>query len=329
MPQRPRIVVTRRPPADVLGPLHAMGDVWMWDEDSIMPRDRLLAEVGTADGVYAMLTETIDEHFLDAASRTRVISNMAVGVDNVDLAACTRRGIPVGHTPNVLTETTADTAFGLLLMTARRFSEGVDFVREGGWTTWDPELLLGRDVHSSTLGVVGMGRIGIAIARRAIGFNMRVLYHSRSRHLEAEREFGAEYRSLGDLLAESDHVILSLALTKDTHHLIDAAAFAAMKPTAVLINVSRGPTVDADALVDALRTGEIAAAGLDVTDPEPIPLDDPLLGLPNCVVIPHLGSSSLATRAAMAQLAVENLVAGLDGKRLPACANPEVYGGRP
>ncbi len=326
MPDPPRVIITRRPPADVLPHFEGSADVWMWPEDEVIPRDRLLAEVATADGLYSMLTEAIDAELLDAAPNLRIVSNMAVGVDNIDVAECTKRGIPVGHTPDVLTETTADTAFGLLLMTARRFSEGVDYVKAGKWQTWDPELLLGRDVHSSTLGIIGLGRIGRAIARRGRGFDMQVLYHSRSRHPDAEADIGVVYRDLDALLAESDHVIVSIALSEATHHMIDAAALSRMKPTAVLVNVSRGPTVDPNALLAALRAGTIAAAGLDVTEPEPIPGDHPLLSLPNCVVIPHLGSSSLATREAMATLAARNLVAGLAGEPLPACVNPEVYG---
>lgn len=325
----PKIVVSRRPPGDVLDRLEDVGEVWLWPEDRVVPRDILLERLSDAVGYYAMLTETIDAELLDAGFRLRVISNMAVGVDNVDLAECTRRGIPVGHTPGVLTETTADTGFGLLLMVARRFSEGIDYVREGEWKRWDPELLMGSDVHSSTLGIIGLGRIGAAVARRGRGFGMRVLYHSRSRKRDAEDELGIEYRTLEQVLADSDHVVLTVALTEETTRLIDAAALEAMKPTATLVNISRGPVVDHDALVAALRDGTIAAAGLDVTDPEPIPEDHPLLSLTNCVVLPHLGSSSRATREAMASLAADNLIAGLKGERLPACANPEVYDRRP
>ena len=299
--------------------------MWLWPEDRAVPRERLLTELAGAEGLYSMLTEVIDVALLDAAPGLRVVSNMAVGVDNVDLDGCTRRDIPVGHTPDVLTETTADTAFGLLLMAARRLVEGVDYVRAGEWQLWDPELLWGSEVHSSTLGIIGLGRIGRAVARRGSGFGMRVLYHSRSRDLNAESDLGVEYRDLDDVLAESDHVVVSVALTESTRHLIDARALAMMKPTATLVNISRGATVDPDALTAALRAGTIGAAGLDVTDPEPIPADHPLLSLPNCVVIPHLGSSSRATREAMASLAADNLIAGLAGKRLPACANPRVY----
>ena len=321
----PRVVVSRLPLGDALQRLRSVADVWLWREDSAIPRELLLSEVTEADGLYVMLTEAVDVELLDRAPGLQVVSNMAVGVDNVDLAECTRRNIPVGHTPDVLTETTADTAFGLLLMASRRLAEGVALVEAGEWGPWDPRLLLGSDVHSSTLGIIGLGRIGRAIAKRASGFGMNVLYNSRTRRMETESDLGVEYRTLDDLLVESDHVIVAAALTDVTHHLIDARAFGLMKSTATLINISRGAMIDPDALEEALRGGLIAAAGLDVTDPEPMPADHPLVALANCVVIPHLGSSSRSTREAMASLAADNLIAGLAGERLPACVNPEVY----
>ncbi|MBT8166474.1 MAG: D-glycerate dehydrogenase, partial [Acidimicrobiia bacterium] len=232
----------------------------------------------------------------------------------------------VGHTPDVLNETTADTAFALLMAATRRLGEGRDYVRAGEWQRWEPELLLGHDVHGSTLGIIGLGRVGQAIARRGLGFGMRVLYTARRRRPEAEASLGVVYRDLDGLLAESDHVVVATPLTPETTHLIDAAALGRMKPTATLVNISRGGTVDSDALAVALQSGEIAAAGLDVTDPEPIPAGHPLVGLANCFIVPHLGSSSRATRDAMADLAAANLLAGLTGERLPECANPEVYG---
>jgi lactate dehydrogenase-like 2-hydroxyacid dehydrogenase len=319
-----RIVVTRVPPGLVREDLAAAGELWAWEEDRAIPRPVLLEQVATADGLYCMLTEAVDGELLAAAPRLRVVSNMAVGVDNVDLAACTGRGIPVGHTPEVLTETTADTVFALLLAAARRVVEGAAYVRAGRWGPWDPGLLLGAEVHGSTLGIVGLGRIGKAVARRARGFGMRVLYTGRTRNLSAERDLPAEYLPLPELLAAADHVVVQTPLTPETRHLIDAAALARMKPTATLVNAARGGLVDPAALYAALTDRVIAAAGLDVTEPEPIAPDDPLLSLPNCVILPHLGSASRRTREAMAALAVENLLAGLRGEPLPALANPQI-----
>jgi lactate dehydrogenase-like 2-hydroxyacid dehydrogenase len=322
---KPKAIVTRRPPGPALATIEQAADVWVWDENLPIPRRELLARVGTTAGLYCMLTDTIDEELLRAAPELRVVSTMSVGVDHIDLGACTARGIPVGHTPDVLNETTADTAFALLMAAARRLGEGRDYVRAGEWQRWEPDLLLGHDVHGSTLGIVGLGRVGRAIARRGLGFGMRVLYAGRRRRPEAEAELGVMFRAFDDLLAESDHVVVATPLTAETAHLIDRAALARMKPSATLVNISRGGTVDSVALLEALRAGEIAAAGLDVTDPEPIPADHPLVGLPNCFIVPHLGSSSRDTREAMAELAAVNLLAGLRDERLSACANPGVY----
>ena len=290
-----------------------------------MPRELLLDAVKGVDGALVMLTDRIDREFLDAGPGLRVISQMAVGVDNIDLSACTRRGIPVGHTPDVLTETTADMAWALLGAAARRIPEGRDYVLGGRWLQWDPDLLLGSDLWGATLGIVGMGRIGAAVARRASGFSMRVVYTSRSPKPDVEERTAAAYQDLGDLLAGADHVVITASYTPETHHLIDAEALAMMKESAVLVNIARGPLVDPDALYRALRSGVIGAAALDVTDPEPIPADHPLLGLRNCLVVPHLGSASRNTRLAMATRAAENLAAGLRGDQVPWCANPEVY----
>ena len=319
-----RVIVTRPINPRAAGLLSEHG-VWTWPENRTMPRELLLERVIEAEGALVMLTDRIDDEFLDAGSRLRVVSQMAVGVDNIDLAACTRRGIPVGHTPDVLTETTADMAWGLLAAAARRIPEGRDYVLGGHWQEWDPDLLLGSDLWGTTLGIVGMGRIGAAVARRAAGFSMKVLYNSRSPKPGLEEEIGAAYVELVDLLAQADHVVITAAYTSETHHLIDHAALAGMKPTATLVNIARGPLVDPDALCEALRSGAIGSAALDVTEPEPIPADHPLLSLPNCLVIPHLGSASRGTRLAMATRAVENLLAGLAGKRVPWCANPGVH----
>jgi len=321
-----RVVITRRPPGSALEVMSREAEVWLWDEDRPIPSADLLGQSATADGLYCMLTDSIDGALLEAAPNLRVVSTMSVGTDHIDLDACTARGIPVGHTPDVLNETTADTAFALLMAAARRLGEGRDYVRAGEWQQWEPDLLLGRDVHGSTLGIIGLGRVGQAIARRGSGFGMRVLYAARRRRPEAEASLGVIYRELSDLLAESDHVVVATPLTVETTNLIDAGALARMKPSATLVNISRGGTVDSDALAAALQSGEIAAAGLDVTNPEPIDAGHPLVGLDNCFIVPHLGSSSRHTRDAMAGLAADNLLTGLRGDRLPACANPEVYG---
>lgn len=323
---KPHVVVTRRPPGSALEEIGRRSGLWLWEEDRPIPGDRLQAAIGAADGLYCMLTDSIDASLLEAAPKLRVVSTMSVGTDHIDLDACTARGIPVGHTPDVLNETTADTAFALLLAAARRLGEGRDYVRAGEWQRWEPDLLLGHDVHGSTLGIIGLGRIGRAIARRGMGFGMRVLYTARHRRPEPEAQVGVIYRELDDLLAESDHVVVATPLTTATTNLIDAGALARMKPSATLVNISRGGTVDSNALAEALQSGQIAAAGLDVTDPEPIPGNHPLVGLDNCFIVPHLGSSSRGTREAMADLAAANLLAGLAGDRLPACANPGVYG---
>lgn len=320
-----RIVVTRRPPGGTLDWLTSIGAVWTWDENRPIPHAVFSEEVVGATGLYCMLTDRIDAALLDLAPDLLAVSQMAVGVDNIDLGAATERGIPVGHTPDVLTETTADHAFGLMMATARRISEASDFVRAGKWKQWEPELLLGAEVHGTTLGIIGLGRIGKAVARRASGFGMKVLYSQRTQDPVAEAGLGVQYRSLDNLLGESDHVIVLAALTEETKGMIDSKALALMKPTATLVNAARGPLVDADALAEALSRGIIFGAGLDVTDPEPIPADHRLLALPNCLVVPHIGSATFRTRVHMAEMAAANLVAALSGERMPHCANPDVY----
>jgi lactate dehydrogenase-like 2-hydroxyacid dehydrogenase len=289
----------------------------------------LLRAVAGCDGVLTLLTDRVDDEFLDSAGpQLKVVSNYAVGFDNVDVPACTARGIPVGNTPGVLTETTADLAWALLMAAARRLPEGDRYVRAGRWQTWGPMLLLGPDVHGGTLGIVGFGRIGQAVARRATGFGMTILYHDVQRATaDAEEAVGASFVPLPELLERSDFVSLHVNLTDDTRGLISTDALRRMKATAVLVNTSRGPVVDPRALHLALRDGEIFAAALDVTDPEPIPPDDPLLSLENCLVVPHIASASRATRGKMAEMAAANLLAGVRGERLPTPVNPEVYRG--
>lgn len=325
METRPLVFVTRRIPEEGLTLVRQACEVRLWEGELPPPKDVLLREVPACDGLLCLLTDPIDAEVIAAGTRLRVISQMAVGVDNIDLEAATARGIPVGHTPGVLTEATADFTFALLMAAARRIPEGVDYVRAGKWRTWEPMGLLGVDVWGATLGIVGMGRIGTAVARRARGFAMRVLYYDPNRRPELEAELGVEYAELDDLLAQADFVTLHCPLTPQTRHLINEAALRRMKPTAILINAARGPVVDTDALLRALSEGWIRAAALDVTDPEPLPPDHPLLSLPNCIVVPHIASATVSTRNRMARMAAENLLAGLRGERLPYCANPEVY----
>jgi len=316
-------LVTREIPAIGLDLLRSTCETRVWPEDTPPTREALLDEVRGVDGILSLITDRIDAEIMDAAGpQLRVVSNLAVGVDNVDLVEATRRGIPVGNTPGVLTETTADLTWALLMGAARRIGEGERFVHEGRWRTWDPMFLLGRDVYGATLGIVGFGRIGQAVARRAYGFGMNVLYTNRGLIRDAAP---ARAVDLPTLLAESDFVTLHVPLTADTYHLIDAAALSLMKPTAILINAARGGVVDPSALYEALHQGRLAGAALDVTEPEPITSSDPLLSLPNCLIVPHLGSASVATRSRMAEMAAQNALAGLRGERLPNTANPEVY----
>ncbi len=320
-----RVFVTRRIPDAGLERLHVIAEAEIWPGDEPPPYEALVGKLRDAAGLVCLLTDPVDADLIAGAPELRVISQMAVGVDNIDLRAATARGIPVGHTPGVLTETTADFAFALLMSAARRVVEGVEYVRSRKWKTWGPTLLMGHDVHGATLGLVGFGRIGQAVARRAQGFGMRVLFADPHVDDAAAADLGAQRVSFEQLLAESDFLSLHVPLTAETRHLIGAEELRRMKPSAILINTARGPVVDGGALYEALRTGEIAHAALDVTDPEPIPSDDPLLTLGNCVVVPHIASSSLATRGRMADMAVDNLEAGLRGEQLPHCANPEVY----
>ena len=297
----------------------------IWPRNLPPSREILLDKVEGIDGLYCLLTDRIDEALLDAAGpQLKVVSQMAVGVDNIDLEACTQRGIPVGHTPGVLTDATADFAVALLLATARQIVVGADAVKAGRWQTWEPMGFTGPDIYGSTVGIVGLGRIGQAVTRRLAGFNVRLLYYSPHPRDEAA-EFGATYVDLDTLLEESDFVTLHCPLNVQTHHLINAARLEQMKPTAVLINTARGEVVDQDALIVALQEGQIALAGLDVTTPEPLPADHPLLELPNAIVVPHIASASITARERMATMAAENLLAGLRGERLPHCANPQVY----
>ncbi len=294
-----------------------VADVEVWEEDRAVPRKLLEEKIVEIDGLLCLLTDRIDSSLLIRAQRLKIVSQMAVGYDNIDVNACISMGIAVGNTPGVLTETTADFAFALLLATARRLTEAENFLREGQWKTWSPMLLTGPDVHHATIGLVGMGRIGGEMARRARGFRMEILYASRSRRLEVEAEFGAKYVPLENLLSRSDFISLHTPLTNETRRLIGAKELSMMKPTAILINTARGQIVDQDALVQALKSGTIAGAGLDVFESEPLAMDNPLLSLNNVVLTPHIGSASIATRTKMAVLAAENLVAGIQSLPIP------------
>ena len=327
MGAKPKVFVSRRIPEDGIQPIKEATEAEIWVDDLPPPRADLLKAVAGCDGVVTLLTDRVDDEFLDAAGpQLKVVSNYAVGFDNVDVPACTARGVAVGNTPGVLTETTADLAFALLMAAARRLPEGDRYVRAGKWKTWGPLLLLGPDVHGATIGIVGFGRIGQAMARRAMGFGMTVVYHDVHRAEAAvEAAYGATFLPLEELLPRADFVSLHVNLTPQTKGLINAEKLSWMKKSAVLVNTSRGPVVDQRALADALRDGVIFAAALDVTDPEPIPTDDPLLSLDNCLVVPHIASASRATRSKMAEMAAANLLAGVRGERIPTPVNPEVY----
>ncbi len=325
---RPVVAVTRRIPEAGLRIVREATDMRLWEQELPPGPEELAKLLHGCDGALTLLTDRIDGDVLDREPQLRVISNFAVGFDNVDVPAATERGVAVCNTPGVLTDATADATWSLLMTAARRVVEGVEYVRAGKWKTWGPTLLLGQQVTGATIGIVGFGRIGREVARRARGFNMDVLIFDTYRDEAAERELGVRYMPLDDLLRTSDFVTLHVALTPETRHLIGPREFGLMKRTAVLINAARGPVVDTAALTAALRDGEIFAAGLDVTDPEPLPADHPLVSLPNCTIVPHTASATVQTRDAMAVLAARNLLAVLEGATPPACVNPEVLGSR-
>jgi glyoxylate reductase len=323
---KPKVFVTRLIPDAGLDIVAAATDAHVWQEQLPPSHEVLVERTRGKDGLLSLLTDDVDAEVMEAAANLRVISNYAVGFDNIDLAAATERGIPVGHTPDVLTETTAEMAWALLMAASRRIVEGDRYVRAEKWKTWEPKLLLGRDLHGSTLGIVGFGRIGQRVAQQAQGFGMEVLYYDPFRNDEAAAKYDAEYAELDDLLQRADFVTLHTVLTEETHHLIGERELKLMGPETILVNTSRGPVIDEAALAVALREGDILGAGLDVTEVEPIPPGSPLLELDNVVISPHIASASLRTRSKMATMAAANLLAGLKGERLPHCANPEVYG---
>lgn len=321
---KPKVFVTRiiRDAGLTLIREHCHADVW---DDAMPPsREIMLERARGVDGLLCLLTDRVDGELLDAAGpQLKAVSNHAVGFDNIVVADATARGIPVGNTPGILTDATADLAFALLLAAARRLPESQRYLLDGKWKTWEPSALLGMDLAGKTLGLVGFGRIGRAVAKRAVGFDLRVIYFSPN----AAPEFGAmPVDSLDELLRQSDFVSIHTPLNDSTRRMVNAEFLSKMKPGALLVNTSRGGVVDQDALYQALKSKQIFAAALDVTDPEPLPLDSPLLTLENCLIVPHIGSASEKTRDNMSRLAALNLIAGVKGERLPHCVNPEVYG---
>jgi glyoxylate reductase len=317
----PTVLITHHLPREWIIALQGHCKLYAGPVDATEWEPGLLELLPQAEGLFTLLTIPVTESIVQRAPQLRVVSNMAVGVDNIDVRACTNRNIPVGHTPGVLTESTADLTMALLLSIARNLSQAARDAREGRWKTWSPTGWLGVELHGSVLGIIGMGKIGQAVTKRAVGFGMQVQYHD-----PIERQgVSATKVSLDRLLQMSDFVSLHAPLTPETRHMIDRKAFSLMKPTAILINAARGALVETSALVDALEHRKIAAAALDVTEPEPLPPDHPLYGLPNCLVIPHIGSATQQTRRKMAELACQNLLAGLEGRPLPNCINPEIY----
>jgi glyoxylate reductase len=315
---RPRVFVSRVIPDAGLSRVREMCEADIWTGGMPPPYEVLLQKVQGVEGILCMLTDRIDGQLMDAAGKNlKVISQMAVGYDNIDVAAARTRGIPIGNTPGVLTEATADLAFALLLAAARRLMEGPAYIREGKWRTWEPKALLGHDLTGAALGIIGLGRIGTAVARRAAGFNMRIIAHSPRTTPEDAAKVNAQLVSFETLLHESDYVSIHVPLNAQTRGLINADTLAKMKPAAILVNTARGPIVDQKALYEALKSGTIGAAALDVTDPEPMLPDDPLLALPNALIVPHIGSASQWTRDQMALMAAENLIAGVTGSPLP------------
>jgi glyoxylate reductase len=312
---KPKIYLTRKLPDPIVSRLAEVCEVKMWDkEEEPVPREILEKEIQDVEGLYCLLTESIDKTLLDMGTKLKIVSNMAVGYNNIDVAAATEKGIMVTNTPGVLTETTADLTFALLMATSRRLVEASDYLRAGNWKTWSPMQLTGQDIYGATLGIFGLGRIGEALARRARGFDMKVYYHNRSRKVEVEEVLGIEYAEKERLLRESDFICVLMPFTPETKNYIGAAELSLMKQTAVLVNTARGGIVDEEALYHALKNRNIWGAGIDVFQEEPVRTNHPLLSLPNVVALPHIGSASVNTRLKMALLAAENLLQGLRGE---------------
>ncbi|WP_227938009.1 2-hydroxyacid dehydrogenase [Alkalihalobacillus deserti] len=312
-----KILATCKLPEELMAPIKEKYEVVMADnENEPMPRKRLLSEIEAADGLFTNVADVIDQEVFDRAKQLKVVSTMAVGYDNIDLEVARNRGILVGHTPGVLTEATADLTFALLMATGRRLIEGMDVIRDDQWKSWGPFFLTGQEIYGKTIGIIGMGKIGLGVAKRAKGFSMNILYHNRSRNEEAEMELDASYLELDALLEQSDYIVLLAPSTKETYHMMSTPQFKKMKHSAVFINTSRGLNVDEEALYQALQSNEIWAAGLDVFQTEPINSNHKLLQLRNVTALPHIGSAAIETRLEMARLAMANLVNGLEGKPL-------------
>lgn len=321
---KPYIYITRKLPDEIVEPLQQQYNVNMWKyDDTPVPKEVLLSEVKKADALLSVLADPIDESILTAGKKLKVVANLAVGFDNIDLRVASREGIAVCNTPDVLTDTTADLTFGLLMATARRIVEAAEFVKEGKWVSWSPLLLAGQDIHHKTLGIVGMGNIGETVAKRATGFDMNILYHNRSRKPKVEQQLGANYAAFDELVENSDFIVCLTPLTPETKNMFTREVFKRMKQSAIFINASRGPVVDEQALYDALVTGEIAGAGLDVFAKEPISPDHPLVSLPNVVALPHIGSSSMETRTTMMKLCFENMERVLKGEEPKTLVNKD------
>ncbi|WP_028783583.1 2-hydroxyacid dehydrogenase [Thalassobacillus devorans] len=319
---KPKVFIARKLSEEVVNQFKESLDITMWeDTDEPVDRNRLLEEAERSDGLVTMLTDQVDQELMDRGKRLKIIANMAVGYDNVDVETATEYGIQITNTPDVLTETTADLTFALMMATARRLIEANEVIKDGKWKNWSPLFLAGTDIHHKTIGIVGMGRIGEAVARRAKGFGMDILYHNRSRKEEAERELGASYNSFETLIQTADYIVCLAPLTEETKGIFNAEAFKKMKNSAIFINASRGPLVDENALYQALIKGELKAAGLDVFDKEPIDENHPLLELDQVVCLPHIGSASVETRKAMMELSLKNVKDVLYGQQAKTPVN--------
>lgn len=319
---KPYIFISRKLPEEVVAPLRQKYEVSMWDkEDVVVPRNVFLEQAERADALLTMLSEQVDHELFSVAHNLKVVANCAVGVDNIDVPAAAKHGVAVCNTPDVLTDSTADLTFALLMATSRRLVESAEFIKNGNWKSWSPLLLAGQDIHHKTIGIVGMGSIGTAVAKRAAGFDMEILYHNRSRKLEVEEKLGARYCTFDELIETADFIVCLTPLTAETRNLFTKDVFTRMKRSAIFINASRGPVVNEKDLFESLKAGDIAAAGLDVFENEPIGNQHPLLQLPNVVALPHIGSATVETRMNMMKLCVENIDAVLSGEEPKTLVN--------